>query len=94
MHHHKYAAPMGPGGNLEAVVFGEVHAVGGNGRRPLLIIHVRNALEKEQGEDVRLEVGSVHRAAQDVRRFPEVGFELGEGDRLLRHMVPLFPSNY
>lgn len=61
-----------------------------NGRRPLLIIHVRNTLEEEQGKDGALEVGSVHGAAQDVGRFPEVGFELGEGDRLLRHVVSLF----
>ena len=67
-------------GHLEAVVLGEggvllVAARLGKGPRELLVEHVGDALEEEQREDVGLEVGRVHRAAEDVGGLPEVGFE-------------------
>lgn len=42
-----------------------------------LILHVRDALEKQKWEHVGLEIGGIDRSAQDVRGFPKVGFELG-----------------
>jgi len=41
-------------------------------------VHVGNALEEQQRKDVSLEVGRIHRAAQNIRRLPEMGFELVE----------------
>lgn len=42
---------------------------------------VRAPLQEEQAEDVLLEVGGVHLAAQDVGGPEEVAFKLGEGQR-------------
>ena len=45
----------------------------------LFIPDVADAFEKEQRQDVTLPVRTVDRAAaQDIGRFPEVGFELAE----------------
>ena len=41
-----------------------------------LIPDVADPLEEQQREDVGLEVGRIHRAAQDVGGLPEVGFKL------------------
>ena len=43
-----------------------------------LVPDVTNPLEEQQREDVGLEVSRIHRAAQDVGGFPEVGFKLAE----------------
>jgi len=37
---------------------------------------IGNPFKEEQGEYVSLKVGSINRPAQDVGRFPEVGFKL------------------
>ena len=67
--------------NLEAVVLREEGvlfvAAGLRQRRlVLLVVNVRDTLEEQQREDVGLEVGRIHRTAQDVRSFPQVGFKL------------------
>jgi len=46
-----------------------------------LVVHVGDTLEKEQREDVRLEVGCIHRPAQDVGRLPEVAFQVPKVNR-------------
>lgn len=45
-----------------------------------LVPDVADSLKEQQREDVGLEVGGIHRAAQDVGGFPEMGFELAEAD--------------
>jgi hypothetical protein len=70
--------------NLEAVVLGEpsvfLVAAGFLERAPvLLVVHVGDALEEEQREDIGLEVGRIYWTVQDVGCFPEVGFQLAEG---------------
>ena len=45
-----------------------------------LVPDIADALEEQQREDVRFKVSRIHRAAQDVGGFPEVAFELAEGD--------------
>lgn len=45
-----------------------------------LVPNVADALEEQQWEDVGLEVGRIHGPAQDVGRFPEVGFNQVERD--------------
>ena len=76
--------------NLEAVVLRElgvllVAAGFRQRRRVFLVVDIGDALEEEQREDVGLEVGGVHRAAQDVGGFPEVGFELAKGGDVVVH---------
>jgi hypothetical protein len=66
--------------NLEAMVLGEVGEVTIAARlleslTPFGFVYVRDALEEEQWEDVRLEVSSVYRSAQDIGGFPEMVFE-------------------
>ena len=75
-------------GNLKAVVLRElgiflVTARFRQGRRVFLVIDIRDSLEEEQREDVGLEVGGIHRAAQDVRGLPEVGFKLAKGSGVI-----------
>src|ERR1019366_4674512 len=43
-------------------------------------MHIRDALEEQQREHVGLEICRIHRPAQNVRRFPQVGFKLTEGN--------------
>jgi len=43
----------------------------------LVVEDVGEALEKDQGEDIVLELGRVHRPADLARRFPQPGFEIG-----------------
>jgi hypothetical protein len=50
----------------------------GYGLLVLTIPHITDALEKEQREDVGLEVGSVNQSPEDVGRLPEMTFELAE----------------
>lgn len=69
-------------GNLKAVRFRNacqlfIVAVG-YGLLVLTIPHITDALEKEQREDVGLEVGSVNQSPEDVGRLPEMTFELAE----------------
>ena len=40
--------------------------------------HVRQALEEDERQDVILELGRIHRPANDTRGFPEPGFQAGE----------------
>ena len=40
--------------------------------------HVGYALEEDERQDVVLELGRIHRPADDARGFPEPGFEGGE----------------
>lgn len=51
----------------------------------LVIVDIGNAFEEEQRKDVALEVRRVHRPAQDIGRFPEMGFKLAECDRVGGH---------
>ena len=66
----------------------EIHVTGGFLKRfcELLVVDVRDPLEEEQREDVRLEIGLVDWSAQDVCSSPEVLLELGQGQpsRLLK----------
>ena len=76
---------MGSFGNLEAVVLGEsrvFEVAGGLVQRvlKLFVVDITDALEEQQREDVALEVSLVDGAAKDVRRAPEMGFELVELD--------------
>jgi hypothetical protein len=59
--------------------FGVVHVLAKLATEPgrLLVVHVRDAFEKEQGKDIGLEIRGVHRPTQDVGRLPEVRFEGG-----------------
>ena len=83
-----YLAHIGPVavlGDLKAVVLGEERglfiAVELLQRSLVfLVMHIGDAFEEEQGEDIGLEVGRIHRSAEDIGGFPEVGFQLGEGD--------------
>jgi hypothetical protein len=63
--------------NLEAVRLGEPGQFGiagvGDDLVVLLVPDIADSLEEQQREDVGLEVGRIHRAAQDVGRLPEVG---------------------
>jgi len=45
----------------------------------LLLVHVGDALEEEQREDISLEVGGIHRVTLDVGGLPEVEFALIDG---------------
>jgi len=70
--------------NLETVVLGEagiflVATRLGQGSPVFLVLHVGEAFEKEEGQDVGLEIGGVNRASEDVGGFPEMGFELRQG---------------
>jgi hypothetical protein len=38
-------------------------------------MHIRDALKEEERENVGLEIGSVHGAAEDVGRLPEMGLQ-------------------
>ena len=40
--------------------------------------HVRHALEEDERQDVVLELGRIHRTADDTSGFPKPGFEGGE----------------
>ena len=76
-------APVAALRHLEAVLVGKVVAVGLDHLGALLVPHVADALEEEQGQDVALPVGAIDRAAaQDVRGLPEVGLELVQGQLL------------
>ena len=89
---HAHIAPVAILRNLEAVVLRElgiflVTAGFRQRRRIFLVIHIRDALEEEQREDVGLEIGRIHRAAQDIRGLPEVGFKLAKGKLILAHYL-------
>ena len=80
-----HVAPVRAGRNLEAMVLGErgvVHVPARLVQRPLalLVVHVAQPLEEEQREDELLVVARVDQPAQQRRRAPQVGFELGLGD--------------
>lgn len=46
----------------------------GEGGLVLFIVDIRDSIEKEQREDVGLEIGGIDGAAQNAGRLPEVGF--------------------
>ena len=76
--------PVAALGDLEAVVLREqrvffVAAGLVQGSLVFLVVDIRNAFEEQQREDVGLEVRGIHGTAQDVRRFPQVGFQLAQG---------------
>jgi hypothetical protein len=52
-------------------------------------VSVEYAFEKEEREDVTFEVSRVHRAAQNVGGFPEVGFQLIQTDGGCFHLPAL-----
>ncbi len=73
------AVPVAVFGDLKAMLISEVRAVGGDHLSIFFVPHIADALEKQERQNVTLPVGAVHgAAAQDIRRLPEVGFELGE----------------
>ena len=49
---------------------------------------VRDPLEEEEGEDVRLEVGGVDRPSERVGRVPKAALELLSGYARFVHQVP------
>lgn len=72
-------------GNLEAVVLrkqrGFLIPVELLQRRSVfLVMDIRETFEEQQRKDVGLEVRRIHRPTQDVCSFPEVRFELGNGN--------------
>jgi len=80
---HAHIVPVAARGNLKAVVLRKLGVLLVaprflQRRRIFLIIDIRDALEEEERKDVGLEVGGIHRTPQNVRRLPEVGFELAE----------------
>ena len=77
---------------LEAVVVGldirrHIRAVVGNGLGVLVVPGVRDPLEEQQREDVRLEVRGIDRTPEAVGGRPQAGLQrlLGETQGLLRH---------
>jgi len=46
----------------------------------LLVPDIADALEKQQRENVGLEVSRIHRTAKDVRGFPQMTFQLGQAN--------------
>ena len=48
---------------------------------------IADAFEEQQREYVGLEVSGIHRAAQDVRRLPKMGFELIEFNATINYCV-------
>lgn len=81
-------------GDVEAVLFrvGRQRGVA-IPREPVLILllpHVREALEEQQAENVVLVVPRIDRPAQDVRRPPEVGFQLRQRQR--HSLCPFVPK--
>jgi hypothetical protein len=52
-------------------------------------VGVANPFEKEEREDVTFEVSRVHRAAQNIGGFPEVGFQLIQTDGGCVHLPAL-----
>jgi hypothetical protein len=44
----------------------------------LLVVDVRDPLEEQQRENVGLEVGRIHRSAQNVGGFPQMRFKLSQ----------------
>ena len=79
-----YVVPMTVFGDLEAVGFGEPSQLFIAGVIDDLLVFlvpdIADTFEKQQWEDVSLEVSRIHRAAQDVGRFPEVGFDLRQSN--------------
>jgi hypothetical protein len=73
--------PMAAFRNLETVLVGKILAVKLNRFLVLLVPNIADALEEEQRQDVAFPVGAVHRAAaQDIGRFPQVGFQSFQGN--------------
>jgi hypothetical protein len=86
---HSHVVPVAVFGDLEAVRLrkpGQLLVAGLiNDLLVLLVPDIADALEEQQRKDVGLEVSRIHRAAQDIGRFPEVTFELAECDLLVAH---------
>jgi hypothetical protein len=51
--------------------------------QPPLLEHVGAAFQEQHPEDVFLELGGIHLAAQDVGGFEQVALQLGQGQRHL-----------
>ena len=47
-------------------------------RSDFVFEHVGHAFEEDERQDVALELGRVHRRADDTSGFPKTGFETGE----------------
>ena len=41
-------------------------------------MHIRDALEKQQRENVGLEIRRIHGTPENIGRLPEMGFQLAE----------------
>jgi len=54
----------------------------GYGALVLFIPHITDSLEKEQREDVGLEIGGVNWSPEDVGSLPEVAFALSDISRV------------
>lgn len=44
-------------------------------------MHIGDAFEEEQWKDISLEIGGIHRAAQDVCGFPQMTFQRADAER-------------
>ena len=84
--HFPHVPPMAAFRNLKAVVLREQRRLLiplklNQGRRVLLIVHIRQPFEEQQGKHVSLEVRRIHRSPQNIRGFPEMGFKLEKDQR-------------
>ena len=75
-------------GDLEPVILRELGVflvAAGFRQRGLifLVMHIGDALEEQERENVGLEISGIHRPAQDVGRLPEMRFELAQSHSLL-----------
>ena len=80
-----YILPMAIFGNLEAIVFGEecrflVSVKLIECCLVLFVMDIGETLEEQERENIGLEVCRIDRSLEEPSGFPQVGFELGEGD--------------
>lgn len=73
--------PVTPVRDLEAMVFGKMLAVIVDCPLTLILIDIRDTLEEQQWEYVRLEIGCIYWAARNIRGFPEICFQFRQSNR-------------
>ena len=80
-----HIVPVGALRKLKAVLVVKILAVLSDHGVVLFMPLVADPLEKQQWQDVRLPITAINRAAaEDVGGFPEMGYQLGEGQRPAR----------
>lgn len=82
--------PVRPDGDLKAVLLWEVRVLGIAVRLleclgAFFVVDIADPLQEQQREDVRLEIGCVNRAAQDVGGLPKHRFQRAG---VVRHDLP------